>query len=200
MLKILKSPESRIKPMRSAYFRDLFWSTSEQTRSCTRLKEIKVNIQYNIIFTACKKFKSETSRLFDWNILEHHFSLWGPLSKEAEPEKFPTGKKNPIKSQYILKFPKEWYGTNPSEAVSLLNILLFLSAVSLSLSSSQLVLKQLKSDYSRLYSDRDPHRALLTDNQSLTLLVLVARPVSSSTSEQFLNYPANVHLAACRRQ
>lgn len=200
MLKILKSPESRIKPMRSAYFRDLFWSTSEQTRSCTRLNAIKVNIQYNILFTACKKFKSETSRLFDWNFLGHHFSFWCPLSKKAEPEKFPTGKKIPSNHNIYFNSPKEWYGTNPSEATSLLNILLFISAVSLSLFSSQPVLKQLKSDYSRLYSDRDPHHALRTDNQSLTLLVLVTGPVSSSASEQFLNYPAYVHLAASRRQ
>lgn len=167
MLNILKSPESCIKPMRSAYFSATHWSTFQQTRNHTRLKEIKKYTSNSFcIFQHVEKSKSETSKLVNWNFLKHHCPLLSPLwnhemekSKESEPEKFIHSEKikSPIKPQYLAWIPKGaiWY-----KSISPFLLATHFSYQPLSLSELVSPFKQLKSDYSSSHCDRDHHEAL----------------------------------------
>lgn len=164
MLNILKSPESCIKPMRSADFSDTHWTTSQQIRNSTRLKEKEKSThpsQSFCIFQYVGKSESETGKLVDLSITKSSLKSWNDKNK-SEPEKFFHSENiSPIKPRYLALSPEGpiWYKSTSGRFSLQHTPPLFYRSLSLPLSRS-LFFKQLKSDYSSSQCDRDPHEAL----------------------------------------
>lgn len=203
MLNILKSPESCIKPMRSADFSDTHWTASLQTRNRTRLKDFLKYTSQSLHFLTCRKVKVR-DRETGWPELFEASQC--PLWTHERTEKIKKSRiwtwevhsqwkaSSTIKSRYSAGIPEGliWYKSN-SDYFSLQHTPLFNRCLSLSLCWS-LFFKQLKSDYSSPHCDRNPHESTpsITDSQSSTSIL------AGGETCQFFLIGAVALLSTCR--